>query len=108
VGKTATCTLTINSQNAGLYTANATAHLTIGGVPLTVTTNGQAGNSGPAHKTYVDGYIKITPSSVNPVNQGPYLHGRVRCSGGRGRPGHQRGDRPRRHAGSGHPERHVQ
>ena len=73
VGDELTCTITINSATAGVFTANATAKLTIGSgdnaVPFVLTTNGQGGNSGPAVKTYVDAYVKITPDDVNPVNE---------------------------------------
>jgi hypothetical protein len=54
---TATCTLTINSDTPGVFTANATAEVTMGGVTVTRTTNSQGANSGPATKEYVDGSI---------------------------------------------------
>ncbi len=64
----ATCTLTINSDTAGVFTANASATLTVNGFQSTVSTNGQNGNSGPATKTYVDSSIGITPqTAVNEV-----------------------------------------
>jgi hypothetical protein len=74
VNQVATCTVTINSTSTGVFTANATAHMTIGGVAITRSTNpavAPAGpnGSGPAVKAYVDSYIKITPNGVNPVGQ---------------------------------------
>ena len=68
-GNTATCTLTINSSAAGTYTANATGTVTIGGVPLTRSTDGVSPNSGSAVKTYVDAAITIGPSAFNPVGR---------------------------------------
>jgi hypothetical protein len=74
VNQVATCTVTINNNTTGVFTAHATAHMTIGGVSITRSTNpavaiaGPSG-SGPATKAYVDSYIKITPDGVNPVGQ---------------------------------------
>jgi len=73
-GNTATCTLTINSNTAGTYTANATGAVTIGGAQLSRTTapDGSAagpGGSGPATKHYVDANISIGPNGINPVGQ---------------------------------------
>jgi hypothetical protein len=54
VSNTATCTLTINSTTAGVFTANATAIVTMGGVAVTRSTgDGKTGDSGPAVKTYI-------------------------------------------------------
>jgi hypothetical protein len=67
-GLTATCTATINNSTAGVFTATATAVLTVNGFQSTITTNGTAPNSGPAVKTYVDASIAITPqTAVNEV-----------------------------------------
>src|SRR5207237_406713 len=69
-GNTATCTITINSSTAGVFTANATAPVSMGGVTVTRSTsaNHGPGGSGPATKAYVDGSIAITPASaVNEV-----------------------------------------
>ena len=66
-GKTATCTLTINNSTPDTFTATATDTVTMGGAQVTVTTNGQNGNSGPAVKTYGNGVITITPTAVNEV-----------------------------------------
>src|SRR5262249_23555753 len=48
---------------------NAHTSVTVGGVPLDRTTNGTAGNSGPATKTWVNAKIEITPNATNAVGQ---------------------------------------
>jgi hypothetical protein len=73
-GNVETCTLTINSNTAGTYTANASGAVTIGGASLSRTTapDGSAagpGGSGPATKHYVDAFITISPNGINPVGQ---------------------------------------
>jgi len=67
VANVATCTVTINNSTAGVFTATATAVLTVNGFQMTLTTNGSNGNSGAATKTYVDASIAIGPSAVNEV-----------------------------------------
>src|SRR5262249_47883115 len=63
------CTITFTSPRAGKVTGHASATLTIGGLPLTVQTNGQGGNSSDAVKTYVDANIQINPPTANnPLN----------------------------------------
>jgi hypothetical protein len=57
-GLTATCTLTVNSSVAGVFVANATARLSIGGTAVVRSTDSAVapagpGGSGPATKTYV-------------------------------------------------------
>ena len=64
---TATCNLTINNSTAGVFTANASDVITIGGLPITRATDGVGGDSGPATKDYVDANITIAPSGVNEV-----------------------------------------
>ena len=69
-GNTATCTYIINNASAGLFTVNASAVFTIGGVTITRSTNGSGGNSGPATKRFVDAQIDLSPlTATNPVNQ---------------------------------------
>jgi hypothetical protein len=57
-GNTATCTLTINSSVVNLYTANATARVSVDGASVTRSTDvtvasAGPGGSGPATKEYV-------------------------------------------------------
>jgi len=73
-GNTATCTITINNSTADTFTATATDTVTMGGLHVTVTTDGQNGNSGPAVKTYGDGAIVITPNAVNEVGSPHTFH----------------------------------
>jgi hypothetical protein len=61
-------TITVfTSASAGQVTGHATVTLTVGGVTLTRETNGLAGNSGDAVKTFVDARIVITPNATNEV-----------------------------------------
>ena len=60
VGDAATCTITINSSVPAVFTATASATMTVGGVVLTRATDGSANNSGSAEKTYEAGALKIT------------------------------------------------
>jgi LPXTG-motif cell wall-anchored protein len=69
---TATCTLTVDNSLANIFTANATAQVSMGGVTVIRTTapNGSLagpGGSGPATKTYVDAAVAIAPTAVNEV-----------------------------------------
>jgi hypothetical protein len=59
-GMTATCTITINNNTPGVFTADASVALTIDGVTLNRSTDGTAPNSGSAIKTYVAGALEIT------------------------------------------------
>jgi hypothetical protein len=80
-GDTATCTVTINSTSAGVFTLNATAvwnfvdgdpNANPASVDVTRSTSGNSGpdGSGPAVKRYVDAYITIGPGeATNNVGQ---------------------------------------
>ncbi|MEO7804416.1 MAG: prealbumin-like fold domain-containing protein, partial [Actinomycetota bacterium] len=59
-GNVRTCTLTINSNVSGTFTANVSAVVTMGGLSVTRSTSGNAGpgGSGPATKIYVSGSIR--------------------------------------------------
>ena len=52
------CTVTFTSNSGGTVTGTASVTLSVGGVSLTRTTNGQSGNSGPAVKTFVAGSLR--------------------------------------------------
>src|SRR5262249_45377838 len=78
------CTITFSSPSAGKVTGHATASLTVGGVAITVQTNGQNGNSGDAVKTYVDANIQITPNGSNPVGPTHSLTAHVNVNDGSG------------------------
>jgi hypothetical protein len=78
-----TCKLTINSDTAGVFTANATATVTIGGVVFNLATNGQGG-SGPAVKTYVDARISVGPDGVNAVGDPHPVNAHVEVNDGTG------------------------
>jgi hypothetical protein len=78
------CTLTINSNEAGVFTATASARVTIGGVVFDITTDGQGQNSGPAVKTYVDADITIGLDGVNAVGDPHTVTGHVDVDDGHG------------------------
>src|SRR5262249_37437419 len=60
--------VTFTSPTAGQVVGTATATISVGGGPVTISTDGTAGNSGPATKTFVDANIQITPATAtNPV-----------------------------------------
>ena len=66
-GGTGSCQITLNSAATGVTTVSAHTTLQVGGVTLTRATNGAAGNSEPATKTYVNARISIAPSATNEV-----------------------------------------
>jgi len=63
------CTITFSSPSAGQVTGHATSTLSVNGsAPITVSTDGIAGNSGDAVKTFVNANIQINPpTATNPV-----------------------------------------
>ena len=73
--KTATCTLIVNGDDVGTFTANATATFGYSGGlsfqrdtdPATASIGSGPGGSGPATKTYVDARITIATSGTNVV-----------------------------------------
>ncbi len=77
------CTLTINNPTAGIFTANATTTVTIGGVAMQLATNG-TGGSGSATKTYVDARISLSPSGVNAVGDPHPMTARLEVNHGTG------------------------
>lgn len=84
-GATRSCTLTINSATAGVFTANASATVTIGGTEVfNLTTDGQGENSGAAVKTYVDASIAIANDGVNEVNDPHTVTATVKQNSGTG------------------------
>lgn len=64
------CTVNIVSSAPGVTVVNATATAQVNGSSFNLASDGSGGNSGPLNKTWVDGYITITPlSDVNPVGE---------------------------------------
>src|SRR5437667_149936 len=64
-GATASCTVVIVSAATATTVVSATSSIPLtGDGSVTRTTNGTAGNSGPANKTWVDATIAITPASA--------------------------------------------
>jgi hypothetical protein len=51
---TASCTVTITSSTAGTTVVSATSDIPVNGHTITRTTNGTAGNSGPANKLWIE------------------------------------------------------
>lgn len=77
------CTLTINNPTAGIFTANATTMVTVGGVTMNLATDG-TGGSGAAIKTYVDARISLSPSGVNAVGDPHPMMARLEVNNGTG------------------------
>src|SRR6266511_397579 len=62
------CTIDLNSATPGVTTLSAHTTVSVFGVSLTRNTDGTAGNSGPAVKTWVDANIQIAPLlATNPT-----------------------------------------
>src|SRR5439155_1045574 len=79
------CTITFTSNSAGQVTGHASATLTLAGLQVTVQTNGVAGNSGNAAKTFVDANIQITPPvATNRVGDRHTFTGHVNVDDGSG------------------------
>jgi hypothetical protein len=82
-GGTGTCDVVITSATVGTTTLNASTTVTVTGVVLTRTTNGVAGNSGPAQKNWVDANIQISPpTATNAVGTNHVLTITVNALGG--------------------------
>src|SRR5947199_333154 len=61
----ACCTVVITSTATGTTVVSATSSIPLtGGGSITRTTDGTAGNSGPASKTWADATIAITPATA--------------------------------------------
>jgi phosphoheptose isomerase len=78
------CTITFSSPSAGKVTGHATATLSVGGIPITVATDGVAPNSGDAVKTFVDANISITPNGTNRVGAAHVFTAHVNLNDGTG------------------------
>src|SRR5207247_2248637 len=64
-GATASCTVVITSSTTGTTVVSATSSIPLtGDGSVNRTTNGTAGNSGPASKTWEDATIAITPATA--------------------------------------------
>jgi uncharacterized repeat protein (TIGR01451 family) len=61
------CSVTFTSNSAGQTTGHASASILSGGLSLSRQTNGLAGNSDDAVKTWVDAYITIAADDTNEV-----------------------------------------
>jgi hypothetical protein len=82
VGATGSCTASLTSATPGTTVVNATTNVTVSGVPLTRTTNGSAGNSGPATKLWSDAAVRTdihTPTHVviTTAQPGDVVHDKV-------------------------------
>lgn len=70
-GGTGSCSVGLTSSSAGTTVVAASTSVLVGPLTVTRSTNGTAGpgGSGNASKIWADGYVKVTPSAVNRVNQ---------------------------------------
>lgn len=85
-GNVATCSLTITSNTAGVFTANASVQITMGGVTVSRSTSGVhgPGGTGPATKTYVDARILLHPDGTNEVGNPHVMTASVEVNDGSG------------------------
>jgi hypothetical protein len=87
VANVATCTVTVNDTEAGVFEVDASVTATVGGVSITrdtAGTSGPGGNSG-ASKTFVDASIAINPPSANnPIGAPHVITATVRQNTGSG------------------------
>lgn len=67
VGTTGSCTVTLTSTEVGTTVVNASTDALTDGLLILRNTSGQAGNSGPATKKWVDAYITIGESATNNI-----------------------------------------
>src|SRR5439155_1927642 len=73
-GATASCTVVITSATTWTTVFSATSSIPLtGDASVTRTTNGTAGNSGPASKTWVDATIAITPATATKAERTTHL-----------------------------------
>ncbi len=64
------CTVIINSETAGIFTAHAAVSATVNGVNFDLETDGNGLNSGEAVKTYVDAKINLSQlKATNNINE---------------------------------------
>ncbi len=84
-GGTGSCTDGLTSPTAGVTVVNASSTVTVNAIPISVTTNGTAGNSGPATKTWVDANIQVAPAEdTDPVGDNHILTAHVNVNTGTG------------------------
>lgn len=85
-GNSATCTVTINNDNAGVFTANASADVTMGGLTVTRSTSGNSGpgGSGAVTKVYADAFITIEPDGTNFIHESHTFTVHVEANDGTG------------------------
>jgi hypothetical protein len=81
-GGTGSCTVTITSATTGTTTLNASTTVAVNGVVLTRTTNGQAGNSGPAQKNWADDTVRTdvhdaAHNVITTATSGDVVHDKV-------------------------------
>jgi hypothetical protein len=81
-GNTATCVITINNDTHGVFDANVTADITVGGVTMRRSTDASVAGAGPggsdgARKVYVDAAITVGLDGVNEVGDPHTVTGHV-------------------------------
>ena len=72
VGTTGSCSVTLTSATPGVTTVSASTTVTVGGVVLTRTTNGTAGNSGNATKDWQAGKLEVVKDLIPASDQGRF------------------------------------
>ncbi|MFO8073263.1 MAG: hypothetical protein R6V85_15440 [Polyangia bacterium] len=85
-GMSATCSVTVSDSGAGEFSASAQADVTFPqSTVVSVETDGEGDNSGPATKTYVDAAIRLTPlEAVNVIGDAHTITATVLIDDGSG------------------------
>lgn len=76
------CSVTLNSSDPGITKVNASTTVTVKGVPLSRTTNGVGGNSGPMTKTWVSARISVGSNGTNGIGENHPVTGFVEINNG--------------------------
>jgi hypothetical protein len=84
LGATGSCTVSLNSSVAGVTQVGASTTVTVGGLPVSRTTNGANGNSGLATKTWVDANIQVGIDGTNEIGHAHTVTGHVNVNDGTG------------------------
>ncbi len=76
------CTIVFTSNIAGIVTGHASASVHVGGLVIAVATDNVGGNTGDAHKRFVDAFILIGPDDTNGIGELHTFTVRVRVDDG--------------------------
>jgi hypothetical protein len=81
-GGTGECSVNLKSSEAGVSVVKAASSLAVDGIALSVETDGNAPNSGPAEKIWVDAKIEIGQDGTNGIGEPHAFKARVQVKYG--------------------------